>query len=416
MTMPTCLRVLAITFLTCTSATALDWPQFRGPNADGTSAATGVPVGWNTSENVAWKTRIPGEGWSSPVLSNGRIYLTTATGKADSDDGVSLRAICVDAATGRTIWNVEVFRPTATDARQIHMKNSLASATPLIDGDRLYVHFGHMGTAALDLDGNIIWRQQDLHYRPVHGNGGSPVLVDGLLIFSCDAVSDPFVAALDSATGNVRWRTPRNSQAQNKFSFATPTAIEVDGRTLVISPGSGFVGAYDPSDGREVWRVTYGNGYSVVPRPVFARGLIFVSSGFMKPRLLAIDPQGAVGDATDDHIVWSLERGAPLTPSPLVVGDELYLIADKGIATCLDARTGDVHWTKRLGGNFSASPVSAEGRIYLQNEDGTTYVIRADKSYELLATNDLDERALASPAVTDGAIILRTQSHLWRIE
>ncbi len=408
--------MLTIVLLACVPSAAADWPQFRGPNGDGLSTATGVPIHWTATENVDWKTPIPGQGWSSPILAAGRLYLTTATGDAEADEPVSLRAVCVDAATGRIVWNVEVLRPDTEAAGQVHSKNSLASSTPVVDGNRLYVHFGHMGTAALDLDGNVVWRQQNVTYDPMHGNGSSPVLVDDLLVFNCDAASNPFVVALDRATGDVRWRTPRKTPARSKFSFCTPIFIEVDGRKEIVSPGSGYVAAYNPKDGRENWRVKYGEGYSVVPRPIFAHGLIFVSSGFMQPKLLAIDPHAAAGDATDEHIVWSRERGAPLTPSPLVVGDELYLVSDNGIATCVDARSGDVHWTKRLGGDFSASPVAAEGRIYLQNEEGVIYVVRADKTYELLATNDLAERALASPAIADGALIVRTESHLWRIK
>jgi outer membrane protein assembly factor BamB len=191
--------------------------------------------------------------------------------------------------------------------------------------------------------------------------------------------------------------------------------IDVDGRQQIISPGSGMVGAYDPRDGREVWRVNYGEGFSVVPRPVFANGFVYLTSGFMRANLLAIDPRGARGDATDSHVVWKYDRGVPTTPSPLVAGDEIYFVSDNGVATCLDARSGEVHWSERLGGGFSASPVAAEGRVYFVNEAGVTYVVRAAVEFELLATNDLGEPSLASPAVDDGAIYLRTESHLWRI-
>lgn len=407
--------VLSFTIAATVTLAAQDWPQFRGPTGDGLSTATGIPTEWSATDNVAWKTPIPGQGWSSPVVAADRIYLTTAVGDASSDESVSLRALAVDAATGRILWDVEVFHPPADTARKAHTKNTLASATPIVDGDRLFVHFGHMGTAALDLDGNIIWRQESVTYEPVHGNGGSPALVDDLIVFSCDAASEPFIVALDRASGDVRWRTPRKTTARNTFSFSTPTVINTGGAKQIISPASGFIGAYDPKTGGEIWRVTYGEGYSVVPRPVFAGDQLFVCSGFNDPSVLAIDPNNAAGDATDQHVVWRHKSGAPLTPSPLVLGDELYLVSDKGIANCLDRRSGDVHWTKRLGGDFSASPVAAEGRIYFQNEDGTVYVVRAAKTYELLATNDLEERALASPAVTSGALIFRTASHLWRI-
>ncbi len=406
--------IFALTVLICGPLVASDWPQFRGPTGDGISNATNVPIEWSATEHVAWKQPIPGTGWSSPVLSKGKLYLTTAVGEKESQ--VSLRTICVDATDGRIVWDTEVFQPTADAARQIQSKNSLASPTPIVDGDRLYVHFGHMGTAALDLDGNVIWRQTSLSYRPQHGNGGSPVAIGELLVFSCDAIENPFVVALDRGTGDVRWKTDRQTTAKRKFSFSTPTAIEVDGAPQVVIPGSGFVGGYDPSDGHEIWRVRYGEGYSVVPRPVYADGLLFVASGFDKPVLYAIDPQGATGDATDTHVAWTYAKGAPLTPSVLVVGGELYFVSDKGVATCLDARSGRLNWTKRLGGDFSASPVLADGRIYVQSEAGVTTVINASKEFESVATNDLGERTLASPAVADGAIFLRSESNLWRIQ
>jgi outer membrane protein assembly factor BamB len=408
------LSIFAIAVLFCGSLVASEWPQFRGPTGDGVSDATNVPIEWSATEHVAWKQPIPGTGWSSPVLSKRRLYLTTAVEQTDGP--VSLRAICVDAADGHIVWNTEVFQPMAEAAQQIQSKNSLASPTPIVDGDQLYVHFGHMGTAALDLEGNVIWRQTTLGYHPRHGNGGSPQLVGELLVFSCDGLEDPFVAALDRATGDVRWRTDRKTAATKTFSFSTPTVIEVDGVQQVVIPGSGFVGGYDPSNGQEIWRVRYAEGYSVVPRPVYAHGVLFVSSGYEKPILYAINPKGAKGDVTDTHVVWKHEKGAPLTPSVLVIGDELYFVSDNGVATCLDARTGKLHWTKRVGGDFSASPVLAEGRIYLQNEAGVTTVIKAGKSFESLTANDLGERTLASPVPVDGGVILRSESNLWRIQ
>jgi outer membrane protein assembly factor BamB len=406
-------RCIALEMLFCGLAVAGDWPQFRGPSGDGVSDAAGVPIRWSTSENVAWKTPIPGEGWSSPVHLGGKLYLTSAV-EDSSAGGVSLRAICLDERDGRILWNVEAVQANSETSRQVHTKNSLASSTPVVAGGRLYVHFGHMGTAALDLDGQVLWRQQDVKYKPVHGNGGSPALVDDLVVFSCDGASDPFVVALEQTSGRVRWKTPRDSQAGKTFSFSTPVVIRVDGDEQVISAGSGFVGAYDPRDGREIWRVGYGEGYSVVPRPVFAHGLLYVATGFNRARLLAIDPSAANSDA-NEAIVWAYDRGVSLTPSPLVIGDQLYFVADNGIATCLDARSGRVNWTERLEGGFSASPVGADGRVYFLNETGVTYVVRADSKFELLAENDLAERALASPAAIDGALFIRTAEHLWRI-
>ena len=228
------------------AATAADWPEFRGPTRDGISTASDVPVEWSATENVAWKQPIPGSGWSSPVLVDGKLYLTTATGTAEAGD-VSLRALCVDAEDGRILWDVEAIRPHVEAAKIMHQKNSLASATPIVDGDRIYVHFGHMGTAALDLSGKVLWTQMDIHYLPQHGTGGSPALVDDLLVFSCDGDEEPFIVALDRETGAERWRVARETEAEKTFSFCTPIVIEVDGVKQIISPGSGMTGGLRPA-------------------------------------------------------------------------------------------------------------------------------------------------------------------------
>lgn len=410
---PLLTAALSITLHASLSAAETEWPQFRGPTGQGISAATNLPTEWSPTTNVAWATEIPGRGWSSPVLSKGRLYLTSAV----TPDGgePSLHALCLDAATGAIVWDTEVLKPDPAGFAAMHRKNSPASATPIVTDDRLFVHFGHMGTAALSLDGKVVWRQTELAYAPVHGTGASPALVDGKLIFSCDGGKDPFVVALDAATGSVEWKTPRNTPAKKPFSFSTPLAIELNGASQVILPGSGFVGAYDPKDGHELWRVGYGEGYSVVPRPVFAHGLLFVSSSFDKATFYAVNPTGAAGDATADHIAWTLPKGAPHTASALVVGDEVYVVSDAGIATCADAKTGTVHWTERLGGDFSASPVFADGRIYFQNETGVGYVVKPGKTFELIAKNDLAERSLASYAVADGALFIRTEKFLRKI-
>ena len=407
---PTLLTLLML--VASLPARAQDWPQFRGPTGQGLSTAKNVPVEWGATKNVAWKTPIPGRAWSSPVLVGGKLYLTTATGDNASP---SLRAMCVDADGGKVLWDVELFKPTPDLARVLHEKNSQASPTPVVADGRMYAHFGHLGTAALDLSGKVLWRRT-VTYPPAHGNGGSPVLVDGLLVFSCDGTEDPFVVALDAKTGDERWRTPRNTPAKRKFSVGTPQVITLDdGSTQVVSPASGFVGGYDPKDGREIWRVRYGEGYSVVPQPAYANGIVVVSSGYDSPVTFAIRPAGASGDVTESNVAWQSRKNAPNTPSPLIVGDELYMVADNGIATCTDLRSGKMHWSERLEGNYSASPIAAEGRVYFQNEDGLGSVVRASTSFELLGENDLEERSLASYAVTDGTLFIRTENHLWKI-
>jgi outer membrane protein assembly factor BamB len=392
---------------------AEDWPQFRGPTGQGISGAKNVPVEWDAAKNVGWKIDVPGRGWSSPVVVGDRIYLTTAVGENTSK--TSLRAMCFDVRDGKVVWDNEVFAAPQELVRQMHQKNSPASATPLVDGDRLYVHFGHMGTAAMDLAGKVLWRKQ-IKYPPVHGNGGSPVLADEKLIFNCDGAIDPFVIALDASSGAVKWKTPRNSGVKRNFSFATPLVIDVSGKPQVVSPASGMVAAYDPHTGAEIWRVRWGGGYSVIPRPEFAQGIVVASSGYDTAELFAVRVQGAQGDATNTNIAWRSKKGAPNTPSPLIVGGAVYNVGDNGIASCIDLKTGKVNWTQRLDGNFSASPVGAEGRVYFQNESGVGFVVRADPSkFEQLAENDLGERSLASYAVGDGVLFIRTGSHLWKI-
>ena len=398
------------------SASSVDWPQFRGPTGQGIAGGKKMPLHWNCradgscSRNVVWKQSIPGSGWSSPIVVAGRVYLTTAV---SAGPGLSLRAICLNADDGTILWNEEVFAKDKASS-QIHSKNSEASPTPLLEGDRLYLHFGHHGTACLDLSGKVLWRNSSLTYPPVHGNGGSPVIAGNALIFSADGASDPFVVALNKANGEVFWKVPRQSDASKKFSFSTPLVIQVKGKTQVVTAGSNVISGLDPESGAEIWRVRY-DGYSVVPRPVYGQGLIFMSTGFDHPQVLAIRPDGA-GDVTSTHVQWSSKRGAPNTPSLLLVGTELYLASDNGVVSCLDAKTGKVHWDERIAGRCSASPVYADGKIYIQTEEGVGVVLRAGQTFQKLAENDLQERTLASCAMTPGAIYIRGQTHLFKIQ
>ncbi len=389
-----------------------NWTEFRGPSGQGQAETQNLPLEWSATKNVVWKQSIPGLGWSSPVVQNGRIFLTSAT--VNKGEGPSLHALCLDAATGHELWNTEVFKPAETKANPMHGKNSHASPTPLLDGERLYVHFGHNGTACVDTAGKIVWRQNSLGYSPVHGNGGSPILVNNLLVYNADANSDPMIVALNKANGEIAWKVKRETTAMKKFSFCTPLLITLNNQQQIISPGSGLVSALDPKDGHEIWRVRYGNGYSVIPRPVFGHDLIFISSGFDTPEILAIRPDGK-GDVTGTNIAWRIKKGAPLTPSMVLLGEALYAVSDNGLASCFDAKTGKVHWQESVPGKYSASPLAADGRIYLQNETGTCTVLKAGKTFEILATNILPEKTLASYAVADDVLFLRTAENLYRI-
>jgi outer membrane protein assembly factor BamB len=394
-----------------------DWPQFRGPAGDGHVQAGTLPLEWSPDKNIVWKKAVPGRAWSSPAVVGNQVFLTTAVPvNAESEDrqDYSLRLLRIDLETGQIELDQEVFRQLASESPSIHDKNSHASPTPIVADNRVHVHFGHQGTACLTRAGRLLWQTSELRYEPRHGNGGSPLLIDHLLIFSCDADSDPFVAALAADTGQVQWKVPRQTDAEKNFSFSTPTLITVDGQRQVISPGSTAVCAYDPLDGRELWRVRY-RGYSVVPRPVFGEGLLYVCTGFDTPSLLAIRVAGARGDVTDSHVEWEVNRGVPNTPSVILDNDRLYMVSDRGVASCLDARSGQTVWQQRLGGNFSASPIIAGDRLYFLNEAGKTFVVRADDHYQLLAENDLQEQSLASFAAAGDSLLIRTADHLYRV-
>lgn len=395
---------------------AADWPEFRGPGAQGHSDAKNLPLTWSPTSHIAWKAPVAGIGWSSPVVIGDRIFLTTAIpvgGVEDPKADRSLHALTLDAATGKPVWDVEIF--TATSPRA-HRKNSHASPTPVYEDGKLYVHFGHLGTACLDAaTGKAIWATQEFAYSPVHGNGGSPVLFEDLLIFSADAETDPKVIALDKTTGRQRWAFARQSDAKKKFSFCTPLIIDVNGQKQLITPGSGVVNALNPKTGEEIWRCYYDQGYSVVPRPVYAHGMVFVSSSYDKPVLKAIKVDGK-GDVTETHVAWTIDKAVPHNPSMVVIGDELYFVADNGILTCADAKTGTIHYSERCTGPISASLLAADGKLYLQDEKGLGVVVKPGKTFQILAQNDLGERSLASYAVIGSDLLIRTEGNLYRIK
>lgn len=404
--------------LLASSVQAADWTEFRGPTGQGHGTAQNLPTKWSQTDNVLWKTPIEGLGWSSPVVLGNQVFLTTSVSK----DGAfapeqSLRAVCLKLDDGSVQWDIEVFqqKSVSKDVDRVHNKNSQASPTPITDGKFVYVHFGTRGTACLSLDGKIVWSNQDLKYNPVHGNGGSPVLHENLLIVSCDGGDRGYITALDRATGTTKWQTDRSvSKLTKKFAFGTPLLIEVNGQKQLISQGAGAVYGYDPATGQEIWQARYGDGYSVIPRPVYAHGLLFVGTGYDSAKMIAVDPTGK-GDVTETHIKWTLTRGAPHTPSPIVVGDHVYIVSDKGIATCLNAVTGETMWQERFGGNYSASPLYADGKIYFQSEEGVSTIIAPGATFQLIAKNELEPRTFASHAISGSTLLIRTEKHLYRI-
>jgi outer membrane protein assembly factor BamB len=406
------LVLLLLTAETSVLVQAEDWPQFRGPTGQGHATERGLPLEWSESKSILWKSAVPGLGWSSPVVSGDRVWLTTVVESKERRGRVSasLRAIAFDVATGRELVNVEVFH--LDDAGYVNPKNSRASPTPIVDGERVYVHFGAEGTAALTTTGGILWTTH-LRYESQHGNGGSPALYRDLLIVNCDGNGgDAYVVALDTATGRTRWKTERRWPADQAYS--TPLVITVADRDQLISVGAYRAAAYEPLTGREIWQVRYGDGFSNVPRPVYGQGLVYIATGFQTPSLIAVRPDGK-GDVTRTHVAWTNTRGAPYTPSPLLVGNDLYYVSDTGVLTLADASSGQIVWQQRLGGNYSASPVLADGRIYFQSEEGVTTVIAPGREFRRLAVNRVDGATLASMAVSSNSLFLRSHTHLYRI-
>jgi outer membrane protein assembly factor BamB len=383
-------------------AAADDWPQFRGPDGQGHALATGLPTTWSETQNIRWKVPVSGLGWSSPVVADGKIWLTTAI-----DAEQSLRAICLDGESGSVLTDVEVFRKQ--DLGRIANKNSHASPTAVIDGQFVFVHFGAHGTACLTADGKIVWKRE-LKYDQHHGPAGSPVVWHDLLFISCDGHDVQYTIALDKRTGEVRWK----SDHPGLHAYSTPLLINTAGGEQLITSGGGALIAYAPADGSELWRYRH-TGHSAVPRPVFGNGLVYFCSGYWAPALFAVRPDGK-GEVTDSHVQFSLRRSVPHNPSPLLIDDRLYMVSDQGILACADALKGTEIWRQRLSGSYSASPLLADGKIYLLDEDATATVIMPADKFRPLAENHLDGRALASPAVMDRSLLIRTDTHLYRIE
>jgi len=405
--------ILAIILVAGPARADRNWPQFLGPRANGISDATDLPLEWSETSNIKWKTPIHDRGWSSPVVWDDQIWMTTATA-----DGKQMFAVAVHRRTGEILYDIKVF--TVEEPEEIHALNSYASPTPVIEAGRVYVHFGTYGTMCLDTaTGKPLWSRRDLNCNHFRGPGSSPILFGNLLILHYDGFDVQFIVALDKTTGRTVWKTDRSTEFGNidgdlRKAYCTPLITRVGGRLQMISPGAKAAMAYDPNTGEELWKVRYG-GFSNASRPFFGHGLAFVNTGFGRPQLWAVRPDGH-GDVTDTHVVWRVTKSVPAKPTPVLVDDLITMVDDRGIASCIEARTGKTVWRNRLPGPYSASPLYAEGRIYFFNHDDTTTVIRAGRQYEVLAVNKLDDGCMASPAVVGKAIFLRTRTHLYRIE
>jgi len=421
--------VCLVSFALASAASAADWHQFGGPAGTGHAGKASLPTEWAPTKNVAWRTAVAGLGWSSPVIVDGKMYVTTAVPDGEATKDVkpnhSLRTLCLDAKSGSVMWDVEVFQQDGKTAPNIHGKNSHASPTPIVEGDRVYVHFGHQGTACLKAkDGATIWTNRTLNYKPVHGNGGSLLLLPSTLVYSIDGTDKQAVIALNKADGKVAWETPRNAKPGRPFSFSTPTLIAVNGQEQVISVGSDVVMGLEPKTGKEIWRVKF-SGYSVVPKPIFAHGLLYVCTGYDNAGLIAVRvDEKSQGDVTASHVAWSIKKESmPRNVVPIVVDDALYTVSDGGLLSCIEAKTGKVRWDENIGRPHTSSPVYAGGLIYLLAEDGTATVFKPGSSFDLVSTNKFTEAGaaakflcLSSYAVDGDALILRTAKAIYRIE
>ena len=411
-----------------------DWKQWRGPGGQGHANAK-LPTEWSETKNVKWRTPIPGKGWSSPVIEGNQIWVTTAfetpatkeeaAERLKSNTGgvpvnvlssVSLHAVCVDKHTGKLLHNLRVI--TKKEPQWVHKLNSYASPSPIIETGRVYCHFGSYGTACIDArTSKVVWLNEKIWVNHENGPGSTPVLWKDLLIFHMDGSDQQFVVALDKKTGHEKWRTPRSGKMhanpQLKKSYGTPLIQEINGKPTLLSPGSNWLYAYDPANGKELWKTEYGGlGFSIVPKPVTGHGMIFMSTGFMKAKLLAVRYE----KTAKPDIAWSYARSVSTQPSPLLVGDELYFITESGgLITCLNAHTGKPHWVERIGGNYSASPTFSNGKIYFHSREGVTTVLQAGKTFKVLAKNTLKGQHMASAAVDGNALILRTDKALYRI-
>lgn len=409
-----------------------EWPQFRGPAGQGHASAEQLPTSWSETENVVWKCELPGKGWSSPVIAGNEIWLTTAIDTPISEEEkaerlkgttnsqpllvsgkLSLRAQCVDRATGKLLHDVELLvepKPQGT-----HATNSFASPTPVIEAGKLYCHFGAYGTGCLDTTTQkVVWTNRDLIVQHENGPGSSPVVWGDLLIFHCDGSDQQFIAALDKRTGKLAWKTERsgamNANPQLKKSYGTPLVVEVAGQDQLLSPASDWLYAYD-AKGNELWKLPYEKlGFSLAPRPVVGHGMVYLCTSFMQSELLAVSL-----DKGKPQVAWRYGRQVPQVPSPLLVGTEVYLVSDKGIATCLNALTGEVNWTERIPGNYSSSPLFAAGHIYCSNREGETTVLLPGKKFQIVGSGKLDGQIMASPAAVGRALYVRTDKALYQL-
>ena len=401
------------------------WPEFRGPNGNGIVVGKrGLPTIWSEEKNIAWKTKIDGKAWSSPVVWDDQIWITNS-----SADGKLMEGICINKKDGKIKYRLSLFKNETVEPLGNNV-NSYGSPSPVIEKDAVYIHFGSYGTTAIDTNsGKEIWKRRDLECRHFRGPGSSPIIFQDMLILTMDGVDFQYVIALDKKTGKTKWKTERSTEWDDvepdgkirgdgdlRKAYTTPTFLKVSGKTIMISPGAKSCFAYNPINGKELWNITY-SGYSNASRTVIYKDNAIINSGYGKPHLISvkIDPSAA-GDISGTHINWDIFKRVPKRSSPIIVGDQLYMTTDEGILTCLDAKTGESNWSDRMPGHYSASPIFADGKLYFFSEMGHCYVIAPGGDYNLISKNKLDSGFMASPAISGKAIYARSKTHLYRIE
>lgn len=387
------------------------WNQFRGPDGNGQTTAVGLPVQMGESLNVRWKTAVPGKAWSSPVVWGDRVWVTNAT-----EDGTKLSLLAVNLESGQIVHDLLVFPNPGP--QYCHPLNSYATSTPVIEDGRIYVHYGAHGTACVDTNsGKTLWSRRDLPCNHFRGPASSPALYGNLLYILFDGYDQQYVVALNKDDGTTAWKRERafefgTNNGDAKKAYGTPTLIEHGGRPQLICPAAVATEAFDPRTGDLLWTVRHG-GMNASARPLYGHGLAFVSNGMGD--MLAIRPEGS-GDITKEKVVWKSGKQIPKKSSMLLLGDYLYMVADNGVASCVDAKTGDIAWSQRLGNDHAASPLFAEGRIYFFSQEGDVRVVKAAPEFKLLAEGKFESGFMASPAVAGKSLVLRSKTHLYRVE
>ena len=389
-------------------STAEDWPGWRGPRSDGTVTDTGFPLTWTSTQNVRWKLPIRGSGHSSPIVSKGKVFFTSCI------EPEKKRVLhCVDRVTGKELWERVVL---VSDLEKKHGENSWASSTPAADGERVYVSFldkPSMRVFCYDYAGNKVWEKTPGEFHSVHGFGVAPILYQDNVILNGDQDAKAYIVALDKLTGEEKWRADRPNRTR---SYCPPVVVEAAGKKQLVLTGSKSVASYDPATGKQIW-VIDGPTEQFVSSMVLYDGVLMLTAGFPDHWVMAIDPSGT-GNGTKTHILWSKKNDGGYVPSPVAHAGKLFLVDDKeGFASCWDVKTGKQYWKERLGGRAGshASAVAADGRVYFTNDDGMTFVVKADRDLEILAKNPLGEKVYASPAFSDGEIFIRSEKHLWCI-